>query len=219
MKYKHQDQGGFAVVGIIIAVLAVLVVAGVAVFFVRNNATQSTSENESTTASSSSPDFAPKSTDGASYVATLHGTAGDSTIEATIDYNGRGDSHYVGTVNGQPTEMYKIGSGYIVCSGAQCISAPTTSQPAGSGQAQYSAEDVATWKSAATYKGKQDCPAGSCSAWQIAKDGYTGTILVAQDGRVSRTVWTNDRGTFTIDLDYKEVTIARPDNVMSVPGR
>lgn len=210
-----KNQKGVSLPVVIVAIVAVIAVGvGIFIFTGSNKNDDSTTSN---TDSSNKPTFEPKSTEGVPYVAKLSGAAGDSAIAATIEYDGKGNSHYVGTAP-EASEMYKIGDEYIMCTNATCMAMSTASNPAGSGQSTYSHKDITSWKKSAVYKGKQDCPAGSCDAWQVTQDSYTGTIFVASNGRVSRTIWKSDKTNMTIDLEYKDVTINRPENVQTIPG-
>ena len=214
-----KNQKGISLPIIIVAIVTVIAIGGGIFVFIGSNRGDdtTTSSTTGTTNDSKKPAFAPKGTAGVSYVAKLSGTASDTTLAANIEYDGEGNSHYVGTAP-ESVEMYKIGSEYIICTNATCIATTTTSSPTGSEQSTYSEEDVASWKNSAIYKGKQSCPAGSCDAWQVTQDSYTGTIFVARDGRVSRTIWKSDNSNMTIDLEYKDITITRPENVQTIPG-
>lgn len=214
-----KNQKGISLPIIIVAIVAVIAVGGGIFVFIGSNRDDDTTKSStaSTTDDSKKPIFAPRGTAGVSYVAKLSGTANDTALAATIEYDSKGNSHYVGTAP-ESVEMYKIGSEYIICTNSGCIATTTTISPTGNEQSTYSEEDVTSWKNSAVYKGKQDCPASSCDAWQVTQDNYTGTVFVASDGRVSRTVWKSHSTNMTIDLEYKDITITRPENVQTIPG-
>lgn len=206
----------------IIAVVAVICI-GVAAFVLTRSSDNSAPADTATSTETSSEAskkavFAPKSTDGVAYVAKLSGTAQGSAIAATIEHDGKGNSHYLGTAP-EPAEMFLLGTEYIMCDDAQCMSISTAaSQPVGSKEASYSNEAIASWKNTAVHKGKQACPAGTCDAWQVTQDDHTGTLFIASDGRVSRSTWKSSELDMNIDLEYKDVTITRPENVLTIPG-
>lgn len=221
MKYRRFNQQGITQPVIIIGIVIAIAIIGGIVAFVMMRGGDTTPSSSTNTANevgnASNPTFAPMSTAGISYEAKINGTAGDSTIAATIEYDGKGNSHYIGTAP-EPSETYQFGNEYIMCDDAHCMSIPTTNQPAGSGEATYSDADIESWNNTAVYKGKQDCPSGTCDTWQITKDGHTGTLFIASDGRISRSTWISSESSMTIDFEYKAITITRPENIQAMPG-
>lgn len=215
---------------VLLAIIAIVIVlGGIGAYVVSNKDNQSNDSTEQASDDGATgeqqndndnePVFSAKATAGEPFVATMSGTANESSIAATIRYDGKGNSHYSGVSNGETSEFYNIDGQYIFCSEGQCFASPTsTGLPISSDQYEYDDEDVSAWNEIAVYKGKQSCPAGSCDTWEVSQEGYVGTIFIAGDGRISRTNWVGEGSSMTMDYSYEDVTITAPENVQTIPG-
>ena len=210
---------------IIVAVLAVIGL-GVGAYLLakgdtdsNNNESTATSQNESSQASSETPDFSLASTTNESFTATITGTTDGSTYNATIQNDGSGNSQYTGQLDGKKFELYILGNRNIVCNEGQCIETNNTLglAPIDRDQYEISDEDLESYRQSAIYKGTVDCSAGTCDKWEISVSDFTGSLLVDSDGRINQVATDIEGGSYTIDYAYGDVTITPPENVISVP--
>lgn len=206
-------------IGVIVA--AVLIIGGGAAYFLTrdndaNNAESSNGQSvdQQNAANNGAPNFDPAATANVPFVAVLTGTSNGQAYTANLEHDGKGSSKYSGSNANVPFEMYLINKEYITCSGGMCIKmSGSASSPVNEGTYNFSQEDIANFRSSSTYKGKADCPAGTCDHWQTSKPNETIDFYVASDNKISKASGKIGDTTFEIVFTYKDVMITPPTNV------
>ena len=198
------------------AVVILLAASGAALWF---SGSDDTTQNDTGTSQQTSGQrqFSPSPTDNASFEATMTGViAGDKSMDGTLLSDGKGNTKFSGMADGKSFSIYSFGTEYITCTDSTCISisgSPSVSPSLYS----YSETDNSALQANANYKGKQDCPAGTCDTWEVQRDGQTMQMFVSSDNKINKLSGTAADGkTFAIVYDYKPVTIDRPTNVQTL---
>lgn len=214
--------------GIIGAVVAVALIGGGGAYLLANNddndkkSSDMTLQSSTDQTSSSDNSFAPVATKGLPFVATItnSGTSGNS--ESKIEHDGKDKTRYTSSAGGQQTEIIYTSDAYYLCSnGANCIKYPV-SQSGSSGfnpaDYQYDQEKLGGYKNNASYKGTQDCVAGTCDVWSVSTDGLSSTIFIdTKTKRISQVENSQQGITSKIVYEYKDVTINVPANAQAAP--
>ncbi len=207
----------------IAAIVALLLVgAGVAAYFYiqSSNTTPSTTSNTS----DETPTFRPEQTAGMSFVATYTAKSKDSEITTgIIEVNSAGDSKYTGKAAGKEFTSYSVANVYVSCVDGTCIKLASNNnqESIANSEYRYSDEDFAKFSSNAEYKGKKDCPAGSCQAWEVVNEDTTTMLYIDNQNRLSQLKGERNNGSsYSITYEYKDVTVTLPKNIktISVPS-
>lgn len=210
---------------VIIGALAALVIIGwVAYIATKDDGKSSSSKNTSQTTNNSPNDqnnFAPASTEGLPFIATISIGSDGTTTVAKLEHDGKDKTRYTATQNGQEMQFIYTTDAYYSCTGDKCIKFPM-SNLASSGfnpsDYQYGADKLSGYRSGAAYKGKQNCTSGTCDVWSVSVDGVTSTLYV--DGgtkRITQVDSTQGGKTSKIVYEYKDVTIDIPANAQTLP--
>ncbi|HRF28630.1 MAG TPA: hypothetical protein PL051_03265 [Candidatus Saccharibacteria bacterium] len=201
------------------AVVAVLLVgAGVAAYFYIQSS--NSVANSDTNTSDQTPTFKPQQTAGVSFVATYTANSKDSEVTTgTIEVNAAGDSKYTGMAGGKEFTSYSVAGQYVSCVDGTCIKLASNNnqESIASGEYRYSDEDFAKFSSKAVYKGKKDCPAGTCEAWGYDDDDVTTEMFIDSKNRLSKLQGERKNGSsYTITYEYKDVTVELPKNIKTI---
>ena len=211
---------------IVLVVIAIIGIGAGAYFLFSGDSdsdnTESTTADSQTVAeqvASESPEFSLLSTTDDSFTATITGTTDGNTYNATIEYDGNGDSKYSGQSDGKDFELYLLGNRNIFCNDGQCIETNNALglTPVDSNQYEISDEDLTSYQQNALYRGTVDCSAGTCDKWEVSVSDFTGTLLVDSDRRINQVSTQLEGDSYTVDYSYGDVTITPPENVISVP--
>src|SRR5690606_5473649 len=131
-----------------------------------------------------------------------------------------GRSRMVGERDGTRFETIFTSDAFYSCEGDNCIKFPVTqsqSAPFQPGEYVYEEGDIDDLSDMANYKGRGDCPAGTCDIWEVTEDGTTSELLLDSNQRISQVRGTYDGSTVTITYEYKNVTIDIPANAQTIP--
>ncbi|MCA9323832.1 hypothetical protein KC992_01890 [Candidatus Saccharibacteria bacterium] len=218
---------------VLIAIIAVLVIAGGGAAFVltrsndedstsgTNNASNSQSNDQSSNASNNEGrTFNPKATASQAFVATISGTSeGSETLSGTIESDGQGNSHFIGTQAGQTAEYYTLSDGtYIFCQNGACYKASAENSADEADDYSFKEEDILKFRDTASYVGTDDCPAGTCDVWQVNDNGTDTRIYIdTKTQYVSQVVGTQDGDTFKVVYEFKDnVTVTPPTDIKDI---
>lgn len=209
------------IIGGVIAVIAIVAVSIFALTGGDDSKSQQTKTKGSSAdpASTSANEFEAIATKDQSFQAVMTGTRDTTTYTANLEYDGKGNSRYSGTSGGTTFEAFMLGSRYVICSNGTCfeMSQANSPVPVSEDQYSYSDDNLANFRRNATYKGKQDCPAGTCNAWDVKTTDFTGTIFVDDEDRISKVSSKSDKSAFDITYTYQPVTITPPANIQTLP--
>jgi len=207
---------------IVIGVIIAFLIGGGAVYFLTKSDKKDNSEtkaNSNSSQSSSGSDFAPVSTKGLDFTATITSTGASGESTAKIEQDGD-KTRYVATADGQETQVIYTSDAYYTCTNGQCYKfAKTQSANSGVdvGSYEYDESEIANFRNTAAYKGKQDCPAGTCDVWSVTTAEETSTLYIdSKTKRISQVEGTNAGVTSKIVYDYKDVTIDVPQNAQTL---
>lgn len=219
------------IIGLVVAGL--VVVGGAAYFVVNKNSDKDTpaasqtadnSSDDSSTNSGDGPSFAPATTDGLSFEATSTVEASGKTIVSTIAYDGKQNYQYSADQGGQSVSTIVTKKAVYVQVDDQWYKyAANYSSGFNPADYKYDASTLDAWKASSDYKGQGDCPAGTCDIWEVSTgaEGQQATSTVYLDtstNRISKLVSETGSGNFTIEYNYKPVTITVPKNAKTFPG-
>ena len=210
---------------IIIIVVLALIGGGIAVATRGNdknksadNSSKASSQTSSSQPAANSNSFAPVSTEGQPFVATI---SSDGTTQGTIQSDGKGNTSYESTQNGTTTRIVYTSDAYYICTGSTCYkyvlgaSSPVSFNPS---DYQYTKDKLTGYKSGATYKGKQSCPAGTCDVWSVSNAGVTSSLFIDSKSKLISQVESSLNGKTTkITYEFKAVTIDVPTNAQTLP--
>ena len=211
---------------VIIGVVAVLVVVGGAAYIAtKDDDKSSSSKNTSQTAGNQSANdqnnFAPASTEGLPFIATISIEGGGTTTVAKLEYDGKDKTRYTATQNNQQMQFIYTTDAYYSCTDDKCIKFPmssSTSSGFNPSDYQYGADKLSGYRSGAAYKGKQSCSSGTCDVWSVSVDGATSTLYVdSGTKRITQVDSTQGAKTSKIVYEYKDVTIDVPANAQTLP--
>lgn len=199
-------------IAIIVAVIAVLAVAGVAIAINMNNNSDTTnnqagqsSNNDSAANIDPSKEFNPQSLDTLSYVATSTTTVSGQTVESTIESDGKGVTKSSSTFGGMTTESYVTGDTVITCIDGECSSSTVD---ATSEEGAALAQDASAYKDSATHSGSEACPAGTCQVWKATGPAGDVTYYIDDENRISKIVMSGSNAETV--YEYKDVSITVP---------
>ncbi|MCA9337308.1 hypothetical protein KC951_01215 [Candidatus Saccharibacteria bacterium] len=215
------NQRGLAPLFIVLIVVAVLAVGGVG-YYVYQQSQNNETETVTVETTEGTADIDVLVGDNAPFVATVSGTRDGQTYNATLESNGEGVTQFTSTVDGQQIRAIYTKDAFYSCTGDQCYVMPldgATQQSFDPSQYEYTAEDVAAWKSTSTYAGQQSCAGGTCDVWQVndSTDGTTSKIFInTSTRRIAQVEVTTPEGTSSITYEYKPVTIAIPTNAQQL---
>lgn len=205
-------------------IIAFLLGGGTAAYLLSRDGKKDKTQTDSQTSNNQTAggnDFAPVSTKGLDFSATLTMSGSQGTSSARLEQDGD-KTRYVSTQDGQETQIIYTPDAYYSCTGGQCFKF-ALSQSSNIGvdvsAYEYDASEIANFRNTAAYKGKQDCPAGSCDVWSVTVGAGTSTLYVdAKTKRISQVESTQDGTTTKIVYDYKDVTIDIPENAQTIPS-
>lgn len=206
---------------VLIGVVAAVIIVGGAVAYTltkedKDKPSQTNSQNANDQAS-----FAPESTEGLEFKATITTTSGSTSTQATIERDDKNNTRYVANQGGQQMEIVYTSDAYYSCQGANCVKFPI-SQSSNSGfdpsAYTYDQSKLAGYRNGSSYKGKQSCPAGTCDVWSVNAGGATSTIYVDTDTkRISQVESGQSGASSKIVYEYTDVTINVPANAQTLP--
>ena len=208
---------------IVVLVLVALLAIGFLLINDDNNGGEQSERQTSSEeqAEQETPVFNVSSTESTSFVASMEGeTIDGESYEGQIEHDGRGNFYYGGSSGEQTFEFYSIDDRSIFCSDGACFEGPSTTAtlPFSQDQIDITDDEIADYRDNASFAGTQACNSGSCDAWEITSDEYTGTLLIDSSGRVDRASWEGPEGNFTINYSYEPVEINLPENIQNVPA-
>ena len=211
--------------GIIGAVAAVVIVGGGAAYLATkedNNGAQNTSQQSSGNSTAGEGTFAPVSTKGLAFEATISTAGGPSEIsEAKLEYDGKDKTRYSAIVNGNTTQFIYTTDAYYSCADNECLKFPNTqSGTSGFNPSDYEYDEakIADRKDKSTYKGKKDCPAGTCDVYEVNVDSAVSTFYIdTKTKRISQVEGTVSGVTSKIVYNYKNINIEVPANAKELP--
>ncbi len=183
-----------------------------------NEADQSESENSEATS-----EFAPVSTDGVAFVATIKTAAGGQNVNATMEYDGEANYRYKSVQQGQNLEVITTPEASYMKLGNQGwfkYASGTNQANVNTDDYQYDEAKLADYKANSTYKGTGSCIAGTCDIWEVTSAGSgTATIyLDSSNQRIVQVKTTINNTQSTITYDYKSVKITPPANAKTFPN-
>lgn len=201
-------------------VAAVLLIGGGAAYTLTkddDSPSQSSSGSQNTQSDAS---FAPQSTEGLEFKATITTTSGGNSTQATLEYDDKKNTRYVANTGGQQMEFIFTSDTYYSCQGGNCVKYPIT-QASNSGidpsTYTYDQNELAGYRTGSSYKGRQSCPAGTCDVWSVNTGGTTSTIFIdTNTKRISQVEGSQGGATSTIVYEYTDVTINVPTNARSL---
>ena len=152
------------------------------------------------------------------YIARFSAQTATRTINGEMEHDASGATRLtMSNDSGKVMTTYTINGETIVCSDGSCFSVGPT--PAALPEGQYSFDPAAAerFRQNSTYKGVQDCPAGTCETWQVDMgNGDSGVFFMDSKGQLSKMTSKTSSGTYELVFQYKDVDIARPDNTQSL---
>ncbi|MFZ1458811.1 MAG: hypothetical protein WAT17_02940 [Candidatus Saccharimonadales bacterium] len=152
------------------------------------------------------------------YIARFSAQTATRTINGEMEHDASGATRLtMSNDSGKVMTTYTINGETIVCSDGSCISVGPT--PSALPESQYSFDPAAAeqFRQNSTYKGAQDCPAGTCETWQVDMgNGDSGVFFMDSKGQLSKMTSKTSSGTYELVFQYKDVDIARPDNTQSL---
>ena len=208
----------------ILMILVTIAVVGAGAFFVvqQSDSDSNDSKTESTEpANDITPtEFAPVSTEGLSFVATMKGTGEGSQIDGSFESDGKGNVYFKGALGGETVEYYILSDGtYIVCQGETCFKTPNSADGPSLDDIAINESSINEIKSSATFSGIESCESGSCEVWTSNEDGTDAKVYIDRSTkRVTKVSGTEAGDEFSITYDYKDVTITAPENVQELPS-
>jgi hypothetical protein len=208
---------------VIIGIIVALLIGGGAAVYVltredkKDGAETSSQTNNGQTAGNS--DFAPVSTKGMDFSATLTTASPQGSTSAKIEQDGD-KTRYVATQDGQEIQIINTPDAYYSCTGDQCFKF-ALSQSGNSGvdvgSYQYDESEISNFRNTAAYQGKKDCPAGTCDVWSVTVGTGTSTLYIdTKTKRISQVESTQSGTSTKIVYDYKNVTIDIPANAQTL---
>ncbi len=151
------------------------------------------------------------------YIARFSAQTATRTINGEMEQDASGATRLtMSNDEGKVITTYTINGETIVCADGSCLSVGPT--PAALPEGQYSFDPAAAerFRQNSTYKGAQDCPAGTCETWQVDMgNGDSGVFFMDSKGQLSKMTSKSSSGTYELVFQYKDVDIARPENTQS----
>lgn len=201
-------------------VIAVIIIGGAAAYTLTKEDKTQPSQN-STQNANDQASFAPQPTEGLEFKATITTSGAGAATQATIERDDKNNTRYVATTGGQQMEIIYTSDAYYSCQAGSCVKSPI-SQSGNSGfdpsAYTYDQNELAGYKNSSSYKGQQNCPAGTCDVWSVNAGGITSTIYVDTDTkRISQVENSINNATSKIVYEYTDVTINIPANARTMP--
>lgn len=208
---------------VIIVAVVLLLIVGVVAYVVsrKEDKPKTTTSSKTSTPKTTNSSFAPVSTTGLPLSATITTPLdGGTTSTTTLISDGKGTMQFTADQGGQQVETTYTSDALYVCTGGQCIKY-NTSQSDTSGfnpnSYIYTAAELATYQSTASYKGKKSCPAGTCDVWSVGSGGASSTIFIDTKTKyISQVESTVGGKKSTVTYEYKPVNITIPTNFQSI---
>lgn len=211
---------------IIIAILVVLVIAGISSYvayqqnedFKKAVTALVAMDDEPTTTANVA--FAPATTEGVPFVATVTTTDGGESVTGVMTSDGLGNVNYAYQAAGQDASLTYTPDAYYLCGdGTQCIKyANTEATSQFDPEAyQFDGTKIEELKTTAAYKGQEACPApatGTCDVWSVTSEaGVTTTMYVnTETKRIARVTTASGTTSSEVTYDYKNATVTIPTN-------
>lgn len=166
--------------------------------------------------------FNPLPMDEVGFRATLTGTSNEGPVDAIMEYDGEGSSRFESTQNGQVMEFIITPTAAYSCENSNCVMFDTTTDNMSFFNPEdytYGDGDYATFRDEAVYLGREDCPAGTCHAWEVEDEDTTSLIYIeTQTTRISQVVSSGPDGDITVTYEYEDITITPPENAQALPS-
>lgn len=209
-------------IGLIAA--GVIIVGGGAAYMLTREDDSAPAGSSQEAGDASAASFNPTSTEELEFKATIATQKDGQTMTATLEHDDQNRSRYVSNLGGQQTEVIYTNDAYYTCqAGGTCIKFPI-SQSANSGfdpsAYNYDQSELAGF-SDRSYKGKKDCPSGTCDVWEVTAGGFTSTLYIdSRTKRITQVEGNIAGANSKIVYDYTDVTITVPANAqeINVPG-
>ena len=173
------------------------------------------------TPSTAAGGFAPVSTNGLAYEATINTTNGDgSIVNAPIDTDGKGTTQYSTVQAADTLQITYTPTAFYTCTSGTCYKYPpnqgstTDFDPASYA---YTSAQLTADRNSAVYKGQQSCKSGTCDVWSVTSGSSTSELYIDASTKRITEVKTSDNGkTSSITYDYKPVSVTIPANATSI---
>ncbi len=208
-------------IGLIIAIVAALLLAGAAFMLLKSNDNGDETSNSSGSglfSGSTDPtkNFNPKDVKGLSYVSTTTAKMADgSEVKGTTEADNKGNLKMVSDSTLGKTTNYTVDGVHYLCENDDpCQKLPDTNEEiseearAITERAEKEFEDA---KKAAKYVGMTDCAAGKCATWEITVSGVSRTYKLDGENRISETTTNDPEYPSTTVFEYKDVIITAPN--------
>lgn len=206
---------------LIVGAVVLVVAAGVGGFLLlsdKDSETEAFSNNQSRD-EAREPEFNVVANSSVSFEATITEIGGSGSVTKLL-YDGKGNSMFDGVSGSDKFAMYKFGNEYISCSGGGCFKLPdgnASQATANIEQYSFNEEKIRSYKDAAKHQGTEQCGDHICDKWFANTGDFTGTFYVDKDQKIRKVVGESDGRQWTVEFDYKPVTIERPANVQDFP--
>lgn len=212
---------------ILIAVVAILVLAGGGYLLANRGGNNDTENSAKTNNSENKSKMSIKAlpTTDSSYIATITTTSAGKTDTATMEYDkNSGAVRYTVGAGGSTTTIIYTKDAYYMCQASgKCYKYPHDKKNSSGfdpGSYEYSKQKLDELKDKSVYQGTKPCPAGTCRVWQAQTGSYTSSIYVdTETDRISQVEGGGSNGTAKIVYEYSDVRIILPAGAQTVsPG-
>lgn len=215
---------------IIAIIIAAVIIAGGGAAYIMSrdsdnqagdeSASQTDNQRENT---DGSPTFDAKTVGNEPYVAMMTTTSAEGEFTGVFEYDGKGNTHFNGSVAGNTMETYNLSDGSnIFCSAGTCYKTTGTQTQNDNTDYLVTDEELAAYRNSAHYLGQEPCPAGNCDVWQATEAGdMNGKVYIdTATKRVSQVTGENAGTTFKMVYEFRDVTVTPPANVqeLTVPS-
>lgn len=203
----------------LIAALMLLGLAGLGYWVMQQRNDSSSTPTTQVPRGSTGPIFNLSPNTKQDYIARFSAQTATRTINGEMEHDESGATRLtMSNDDGKVATTYTIDGETILCSDGRCLSVgPSSTSALPESQYSFDAAAAERFRQSSTYKGRQDCPAGSCEAWEVDMgNGDSGVFLMDKDGLLSRMTSKTSSGTFEINFQYKDVEISRPENTQTL---
>ncbi len=222
--------------GYLVGLVVVLVVAaGIGYYFYNQNqqdkenakkaAAANAAVNNQTTTTKKAV-FAPATTEGVPFVATVKTTTGDKQVSGVMTSDGQGNISYATQAEGKNMTLVYTKDSYFLCMGeSQCVKYPKTSSSSSGfdpGSYEFDGSKINSYKDSSSYKGQQACPGssgGTCDVWSVTNGGATTTLYVdSASKRIAKVTTVSGTTSSEATYEYKNATVVVPTNYTTLPS-
>jgi len=213
---------------VIIGIIIALVIIGGGVAYLAINQTTTKDDKTGQTDSTDTADdsktsvFAPTTTSGKDFVATIEAEGADVPI-STFEFDADSKAvRYKTTQQDESVESITTADAYYLKTPQGWVKYDTgTGKNSGVDPEtyQYNKEKIAEVKSTSTYDGVKKCGDETCKVWKISNDGgsESAVYVSTKTNYVVKVVSTFGGKTSAISYDYKDVTVDVPTDAKELP--